>query len=260
MSLVSREDAAHNLPSLAVIHGLTYTDPAQIFNRWLVPTYQMAFRWTGSRIDSEEATAEVFSNLLVSLALPAEVRMVNGQINEAALRAVTRHWSDRYGVRRVQCSAIYRAEAVLEQPPSTLDALFDGLSAEMRLILVLRFLRKRSLAAIGAQLRMRQDAAGSTMISALTYVTEGIGLPPEPAGIAQEECVTAFVDELIAGARPRRFDVDPRAWPALVGATHVQAAIAGNDLPERRFVGMIERRLRTAAERTRVTSLRNWSA
>lgn len=180
---------------------------------------------------------------------------------DAALAAVTRHWADRYGVATVQCSEIYAAEAVvLEKPASTLGALFDGLSAEMRLVLVLRFLRKRSLAAIGSQLGMGQRAAGSTMITALTRVAAGIGLPPAPAGIAQQEHVTRFVDDLVAGARPARFDVDPLVWSAMVGATHVQAAIAGSDLPERRFVRMIERRLRTVGERRSVTSFRIWSA
>jgi len=260
MPHISRQDAASRPPSLAVISGFAYTDPLQIFNRWLVPTYQTAFRWTGNRLDGEDATAEVFGSVVVPLALPAEVRTVNDQITDAALRAVIRHWSDRYGIGRVQRCAIYGAEAVFEQPTFTLDALFEGLSAEMRLTLVLRFLRKRSLAAIGAQLGMRPAVAGSTMITALTHVAERIGLPPEPAGSAQEECVTLFVDDLLAGARPLRFEVDPRAWPALVGATHVHAAIAGNDLPEKRFVGLIERRLRTAEERRRVTSLRSWSA
>jgi DNA-directed RNA polymerase specialized sigma24 family protein len=259
MSHIAREHAAPGLPSLVVIRGLTYTDAAQIFNRWLVPTYQAAFRWMGNRPDSEDATAEVFSNLLISLPLPAEVRLVDVQVTDAALRAVARYWAARYDVGRAQWSEIHTAEAV-GRPPSTLDALFEGLSGQMRLVLVLRFLRKRSLAAIAEQLGIRQAIARSTMIAALTDVAERIGLPPEPAGVAQEECLTAFVDGLIAGARPLRFDVDPRAWPALVGATHVQAAIAGNDLPERRFVGMIERRLRTAEEPGSVTSLRSWSA
>ena len=259
MSHSALEDAAPRPPSLSVIDGLKYTGRAQIFNRWLIPTYRTAFRWMGTRLDAEEATAEVFSGLVLTLALPAEVRLVDEQVNDAALLAVTRFWSDRYDVRRVQWSEICAAEAVW-RPTSTLDTLFEGLSAEMRLVLVLRFLRKRSLAAIAAQLGIRQAGARSTMITALTNIAERIGLPPEPAGVAQEECVTAFVDGLIAEARPVRFGVDPQAWPALVGATHVQAAIAGNDLPQRRFVRMMERRLRTAEERGIVTSLRIWSA
>jgi len=258
MSFIARDDAAPCVPSLAVIRGLTYTDSAQIFNRWLIPTYRTAFRWMGTRLDTEDATAAVFSSLVVPLPLPAEVRLVDEQVNEAALRAVTRYWSDGYYVARVQCSEIQAAEAAL-RPASTLSALFEGLSAEMRLVLVLRFLRKRSLAAIAAQLGMRQAVARSTMITALTLIGERIGLAHMPPGIAQQECVTAFVDDLIAGAQPQRFVVEPPAWPAMVGATHVQAAIAGNDLPERRFVMMIERRLRTAEERGCVTRLRNWS-
>ena len=41
---------------LAVIRGLTYFDVRQVFNRWLIPTYQTAFRWTGNRSDSEDAS------------------------------------------------------------------------------------------------------------------------------------------------------------------------------------------------------------
>jgi hypothetical protein len=259
MSYIAREGAAQRLPSLAVIRGLNYTDSAQILNRWLIPTYRTAFRWMGTRLDTEDATADVFTSLVIPLPLPAEVPFVDEQVQEAALRAVTRYWSEGYQVARVQWSEIHAAEAAL-RPVSTLSALFEGLSPEMRLVLVLRFLRKRSLAAIATQLGVRQAAARSTMIAALTGIAERIGLACIPAGIAQQECVTAFVDDLIAGAPPERFVVEPPAWPALVGATHVQAAIAGNDLPERRFVTMIERRLRTAEERKGVTRLRSWSA
>lgn len=261
MSHIAPEEGSIRVPSLAVIRGLTYTDPAQVFNRRVIPTYQLAFRWMGNRADSEEATAEVFSGLMSRLTLPAPVQPVNDQITDAAMQAVTRHWSGGFGVPTVHCGEIYATEAaVLKQPPSTLGALFDGLSAELRLVLVLRFLRKASLAAIGAQLGMRHDAVGSTMVTALTRVAARIGLPPSPGGIARQDRVMAFVDDLIAGARPAGFDADRPTWSALVGATHVQAAIAGNDLPERRFVRMIEQRLWTAGKRRSVTSLRIWSA
>jgi hypothetical protein len=259
MSYIAREDAAPRPPSLAVIRGLTYTDSGQIFNRWLIPTYRTAFRWMGNRLDTEAATADVFLSVVIPLPLPAEVRLVDEQVNEAALRAVTRYWSDGYDVARVQWSEI-RAAVAAPRPASTLGVLFEGLSPEMRLVLVLRFMRKRSLAAIAAQLGMRQAVARSTMIAALTRIAERIGLERTPPEIAQHERVTAFVDDLIVGSPPQRFVVEPAAWSALVGATHVQAAIAGNDLPERRFVRMIERRLRTVEERRRVTHLRSWSA
>src|SRR5690348_16387337 len=111
MNHIASEDASPGLPSLAVIRGLTYTDPAQIFNRWLVPTYQTAFRWMGNRADSEDATAELFSGSVARLTLPAQVQFVNEQITDATLCAMTRHWSERYGVPTVRCSAIYAAEA-----------------------------------------------------------------------------------------------------------------------------------------------------
>jgi hypothetical protein len=261
MSHIAPEDASPHLPSLAVIRGLTYTDRAQIFNRWLVPIYQTAFRWMGNSADSEDATAEVVSGPMARLTLPAEVQFVNEHITDATLCAMTRHWSTRYGVPAVQCGAIHPAEAaLLERPPSTVAALFDGLSAEMRLVILLRFLRKRSLAAIGAQLGMPRAAARSTMVTALTRVAERIGLARAPGAIAHEERVAAFVDALVAGVRPPRFDVDWREWSAMVGATHLQAAIAGNDLPDARFVRRIEQQLRTAGEQSPVTSLRIWSA
>jgi Sigma-70, region 4 len=259
MSSIAHEDAAARLPLLTVIRGHTYTDSAQIFNRWLIPTYQTAFRWIGTRLETEAATAQVFNDVAISLPVPAEVQLVDEQVIEAALRVVTKYWSDGYGVATVQSSEIRGVEAVL-RPASTSSALFEGLSPEMRLVLVLRFLRKRSLAAIAAQLGIRQAVARSTMITALTRIAERIGLAHMPREMNQLERVTAFVDGVIAGATPLRFVVEPPAWPAMVGATHIQAAIAGNDLPERRFVTMIERRLRTGEERKRVTRLRSWSA
>lgn len=261
MSHIAPEDASPRPPSLAVIRGLTYTDRAQIFNRWFVPIYQTAFRWTGNRADSEDATAAVVGGPMCRLTVPATVQFVNEQITDATLCAMRRHWSESYGVPPVQSGAIGAAEAgLLERAPSTLGALFDGLSAEMRLVILLRFLRKRSLTAIGAQLGVPRTAARATMVTALTRVAERIGFPRAPGGIAQEERVATFVDALVAGVRPPRFDVDWREWSAMVGATHLQAAIAGNDLPDGRFVRRTEQRLRTAGEQTPVTSFRIWSA
>jgi exonuclease V gamma subunit len=81
---------------------------------------------------------------------------------------------------------------------------------------------------------------------------------------AQAGQVAAFVADLIAWRRPLRFEATPSAWAALLAATHLQAAVAGNDLPTARFVRSLEESFeasrRMARSRSLVTNLRIWSA
>jgi hypothetical protein len=68
------------------------------------------------------------------------------------------------------------------------------------------------------------------------------------------------VDDLVGKRRPLRFEVAPQAWAALLAATHIQAAVAGNNLPRARFVRSLEGRFMAGHARRHVTHLRIWSA
>lgn len=238
-----------NRTSLAVIRGLTYFDLSQVFNRWLLPTYRTTFRWTGNRADSEDAAAWAFFDVAGHVRLPELVQVVDDHLADAALEAVTRHWAHRYGVDRARLSAVTAAETAMPRKP---EALFESLDAQMRLVLVLRFLRRRSLASIAAQLDMRPDTARRLMIEALAAVARSFGVEGDSGGGVQAGHVSAYVDDIVNRRKPIRFEVLPEALPALLGATNVQASIAGNALPEARFVRSLERRL--------VTTFRIWSA
>lgn len=242
-------------PSLAAVRGLIYIDPSQVFNRWLIPTYQTAFRWTGNRVDSEDATAWTLDEVASDLRLPELVHVVDDQVADTALEAITRHWTQRYRVAPDRRCEIYSAEAAMADRHRTLDALFEGLSAEMRLVLVLRFLRKRNLHAIATQLRVRRDLARGRMIAALTRVAEQLGFQAESHESDQADHVSAYVDDIVRRRAPVRFDVLPEAWPPVLGANQIQAAIAGNSLPEHRFVRSLQERLFS-----RATSPCRWSA
>jgi hypothetical protein len=240
---------------LAVVRGLTYTNCSQVFKRWLMPTYRTSFRWMGNRADSEDATAWVFLKTADYLRLPELVQVVDDRILDLALEAGTRHWVERYGFLRVRCEEMLASEATVP-----LETLFDGLTAEMRLLLVLRFLRRRSPEAIAAQLRIRPEAARRRMLAALASVAQRIGLPIRSSEFQQVAHLSAYVDDIVARRRPVRFDVDPEAWPVMIAAGHIQAAIAGNDLPAKGFIRSLERRLEEHANRGLVTRLRIWSA
>jgi hypothetical protein len=250
-----------NPPALTVIAGLTYSEPCQIFNRWLLPVYQTAFRWTGDLSDAEDATAWVFKNAVGFVRLPELVSVVDPRVADATLDAASLHWSGRYGVAWIRCSEIYERETAMSgRPAVSLEALYDGLSAEMRLLIVLRFLRGRSLSAISAQLGIQPAAAKVHLYEALSLVAERIGLGARPCNPTQVDQVAAFVDDLVGKRRPLRFEVAPQAWAALLAATHIQAAVAGNNLPRARFVRSLEGRFMAGHARRHVTHLRIWSA
>lgn len=240
---------------LAVVRGLTYTDFSQVFNRWLIPGYRTAIRWTGNRVDAEDVITWAFRHVAANLDLPDLVQVVDDQVADAAVGAVARHWDDRYGI-----TYISDVEMCMSEATPSLESLFDGLTAEMRLLLVLRFVRRRSPAAIAAQLRIRPEAARRSIVEALAQVAQHIGLPGWSGGPLQLDEVSAYVDDLVAKRRPLRFDVRRASWPPMAGAGHVQAAIAGNDLPTQAFVRSLERMLQAEGGRRLVTDVRIWSA
>jgi hypothetical protein len=240
---------------LGVIRGLTYANSSQVFKRWLMPTYRTSFRWTGNRADSEDATAWALLNTAEHLQLPELVQVVDDRVLDLALEAVTRHWVERYGIPRVRSAAICASEAT-----APLDSLFDGLTAEMRLLLVLRFLRRRSPEAIAVQLRIRPEVTRRRILAALAHVALRIGLPPGSSEPPQVADLSAYVDDIVARRRPVRFEVAPEAWPVMIAAGHMQAAIAGNDLPAIVFIRSLERRLEERSRKRLVTHLRIWSA
>jgi DNA-directed RNA polymerase specialized sigma24 family protein len=252
-------------PALSVIRGLTYIEECQVFNRWILPTYQASFRWTGNRPDAEDVTNWVFTKAVGNVHLPELVSVVDDIVANATLEAASRHWRDRYGVLRLRCAEIYAFEAGLAgRAAVTLEALVEGLSAEMRLVIVLRFLRRRNMSAIATQLGVPARSANSLLLTALSQVAEGMGLDAAASGHqAQAGQVAAFVADLIGWRRPLRFEASPSAWAALLAATHLQAAVAGNDLPTARFVRSLEESFeahRVTRSRRHVTSLRIWSA
>jgi hypothetical protein len=252
-------------PALSVIRGLTYIEPRQVFNRWFLPTYQASFRWTGNRPDAEDATTWVFTKAAGNVHLPELVSVVDDIVANATLETASRHWRDRYGVLRLRCAEIHAFEAGLAgRAALTLEALVDGLSTEMRLVIVLRFLRKRNMSAIATQLDVPARTANALLLTALSQVAEGMSLDSAERGKqAQAGQVAAFVADLIGWRRPLRFEPTPSAWAALLAATHLQAAVAGNDLPTARFVRSLQKSFearRMARSGRSVTNLRIWSA
>jgi hypothetical protein len=239
---------------LAVVRGLTYTNFSQVFERWLIP-YRTSFRWTGNRADSEDATGWVLLSAAEHSQLPELVQVVDANVLDLTLEAVTRHWAERYRVPRVGRAEMFASDVALP-----LDTLFHGLTTEMRLLLVLRFLRRRSAEAIAAQFHIRHEAARRRILAALSCVAQRIGLPAGSSDCAQIAPVSAYVDDIVARRRPLRFGAAPEAWTMMVAAGHIQAAIAGNDLPVKGFVRSLERRLEEPSRRRLVTRLRIWSA
>lgn len=248
-------------PALTVVAGLTYRERSQVFNRWLVPAYQTSIRWTGNRLDAEDATTWVVLNEMGRLRLPELVQVVDERIAETTLEAVERHWSERYGISPLRCSAVRAAELVLiGRPALSFDALTDRLAADERLVIVLRFLRRRTPSSIAAQLGVRAGAGAKLLVQALSKVAERLGLDGDPTDLAQVNQVALFVDDLLARRRPARFEATPGSWAALLAASYVHAAIAGNDLPQVRFVRSLEEIAGSNGFTTHVTPVRIWRA
>src|SRR5712692_3754217 len=212
-------DPIFDRPALTVIAGLTYREKSQVFNRWLLPAYQVSMRWTGSRLDAEDATTWVLVNAMSRLRLPELVQVVDEVLAETTLEAVGRHWSERYGISPLRCSSIHATEAALVgRPALSFDALTARLTADQRLVIVLRFLRKRTASSIATQLGLGPGACANLLYRALSDVAGRLGLDADHSDLAHVNQVAAFVGDLVARRRPFRFEAAPGTWAALLAA------------------------------------------
>jgi DNA-directed RNA polymerase specialized sigma24 family protein len=224
-----------------VLAGHTYREPLQVFNRCLMPVYQTAYRWTGNRMDAEDVTTWVFINEFRRLDLPRPVPAVDDQLLDATVHAIGKHWTERYGVSSLRWSALHAGEVAAPwRSTLSLRALLDPLPGELRLVTVLRFLRRRTVNQIAAQLDTSPPGAAILIFKALAGIGAEMGFGAARDDISQAGDVATFVDNLVTRRRPLRFEATPTSFQALLAATCVHAAIAGNDLPRARFVRSLE--------------------
>jgi len=228
-------------PRLEVLSGHTYREAADVFNRCLMPVYQTAYRWTGNRPDAEDATSWVVLHSLRQLELPRAVPAVDQALIEATADAIGRHWSERYGISPLRWSAYHAAEVAAPwRSTLSLRALLDALPGEMRLVIVLRFLRRRTLGQVATQLGITSQAGSILLFRALTLIAVELGFDRAGEDTDQAALLANFVEHLVARRQPGRFEATPATFNALLAATHVHACIAGNDLPQTRFVRSLE--------------------
>ena len=228
---------------LTVIAGQTYRETSEVFNRCLMPVYQTSYRWTGNRLDAEDVTARVIVNEFGRLDLPRTVMAVDEQLIDATVEALGKHWADGYGVPPLRWSAFHAGEVAAPwRSTLSLRALLDPLPGELRLVTVLRFLRRRTVGQIATQLGVSQPAAAILIFMALEDIGAQMGFGPALDDPSQATEVAAFIDHLVTRRRPPRFEATAAAFQALLAATCVHAAIAGNDLPRARFMRSLEER------------------
>jgi DNA-directed RNA polymerase specialized sigma24 family protein len=228
-------------PPFRVLAGHTYRDASQVFCRCLMPVYQTSYRWTGNRMDAEDVTTSVFLNEFRRLDLPRTVMAVDDQLIQATVEAIGTHWTERYGISPLRWSAFHAGEVAAPwRSTLSLKGLLDPLPGELRLVTVLRFLRRRTVTQIAAQLDLSPSVAATLIFTALAEIGAEMGFGPALDDASQASEVAAFVDHLVTKRRPLRFEATSATFQALLAATCVHAAIAGNDLPRARFVRSLE--------------------
>src|SRR4029077_11075408 len=191
--------------------------------------------------DAEDVTNWVFINEFRRLDLPRSVPAVDDQLLESTVHAIGKHWTERYGISSLRWSALHAGEVATPwRSTLSLRALLDPLPGELRLVTVLRFLRGRTVSQIAAQLDTSPQAAAILIFKALAEIGAEIGFGPARDDTSQAGEVATFVHNLITRRRPPRFEATPNTFQALLAATCVHAAIAGNALPRARFVRALE--------------------
>jgi len=238
-------------PRLEVLSGHTYREPSDVFNRCLMPVYQTAYRWTGNRPDAEDVTAWVVTHEPRLLQLPRAVAAVDQALIESTAAAIGTHWSERYGISPRRWSAFHAGEVAAPwRSTLSLRALLDPLPGDMRLVTVLRFLRRRSMGHVAAQLGFTSEAAAVLLFQALTMIAVELGFEQAAEDTAQASLLADFVEQLVTRRRPGRFEAASATFSAMLAATHVHSCIAGNDLPQARFVRSLEQTVSVACRRT----------
>lgn len=234
---------------LAIVRGLIYTDTAQVRGSWLVPTYATTYRWTGNRADAEDLTEWVFHNLGRDFGTSELVQVVEERLAQLTFEAIVRHWWERYGVTGLNPGAFPQIDSRLQ-----LEYLLTDLTAELHLMLIRRFVRRRPIARIADQLRVSIQEADRLVFVALAEVAGRIGFTAPSSTPRSLDEFSAFITDIVARRPLVRFEARSGLWPVLVAACHLQAAIAGNDLPTQRFVRSLDVKTRL------VTEQRIWSA
>jgi hypothetical protein len=237
-----------NSPKLSVVGGRIYTDWHQVTRRWLMPMYQLAFRWTGNADDSEDVSLRALREGLWASPLPAALPSVDGVMSRVAVRALGRHWLERYGIREAGRDIAVRARDAPDRATPGLGELSQDLCELPRLVLVLRFVRRRSVASIAAQVGESPESTRDALFEGLGTVACTLGLADESPSEKQRCAVEHFVDALVAGMPPRRNQVVAPAWPAVAAAAHIQAAITGNNLARPEFIRLAEEGFEPAFE------------
>lgn len=223
-----------------MVSGLIYTDPRPVITRRLSAVYQIAFRWTGSTPDAEQVVLEAFAAAFQDTSWPAPVRALDARLENAAFYALDGHWFDRHRVGATRHD-IEECERLASGVPPRLESLFEDLTARKRLMLLLRFVRRRPLAAIAAQLGETRDDAATGLVEALAQVSRRLPLDTGARPAAAERVMT-FVDAIVRGRRPPPASVDRGDWPLLAAAAHVQAGIAGKNLMRPALIEEVDER------------------
>jgi DNA-directed RNA polymerase specialized sigma24 family protein len=224
-------------PPFTVLAGHTYREPVQVFNRCVMPVYQTSYRWTGNRPDAEDVTTSVLVGAFPNLDLPQTVIKVHDMLVEATIETIGKHWTERYGVSPQRWSTVQAGEVAAPlRSTLSLRALLDPLPGDLRLVTVLRFLRRRTVDQIAAQLGVSSAAAAVLMFRALSSIGAEMGFGDSGDDTSQAGELARFVDHLVMRRRPLRFEATPATFQAMLAATCVHASIAGNDLPSPRFV------------------------
>ncbi len=246
-------DPIPEVPALfEVVGGLVYTDRLAVFNRWFVPTYKLAFRWTGNELDAQDVASGVVRTVIADGPLPADVATVEASIESATLWGIRDHWSGRYGMPS--------AATVTGGPGLAFNDLVSSLDGELHRVVVLRVLRHIANSSVAAQLQIAPAKAEMILVRALLKIAVKLGLPGGALEPHQVASVATFAEDLIRKRRPLRFEASSGAWAALVAACHLQASITGNDLPAARYTSHQRHVALGQRVRRRVTALRIWSA
>jgi len=125
---------------------LPVEDWEAVYRDHVVPVYRFVYARVGNRPDAEDVTSVVFERALPRLRTGATVGQLRSYLIATAKTVLADHWRDRFGVGELP-------DEIPNRPPqesddahqSDVERILEGLSANYREVLELRFLRGYSL-------------------------------------------------------------------------------------------------------------------
>jgi DNA-directed RNA polymerase specialized sigma24 family protein len=243
----SNPAGAPHLRRLVAIEGRLYAGLTPAYREHVIPTYRLLLTALGSASDAEAATEKVCFRILLNVTYPAPVGAVAELVAAAAAQAVGDYWRGEYGVEAGTWHELAGGIGAVREGADDLDRLLAPAGIRSRSLLLEWATRCSGVDDLAEAFGISAMHVRELLFYGLLQAGAGAGTRPHlSAAVVRTDRVIAYVEDLAASRRPRRFRAAREEAFALVAAARIQGAVRGLDAPRKQFILDLEQLLEEA--------------